>query len=235
MTYPSQPGYPSPYGQQLPPNGRQSNNLWLIGGSIVLVLVILMTVILLVVQQTQNDNSADGGSDGGSDGGDSDYSGLAGVEFDGTACDSFDTSGFADSVGDTVDETSGSNYSSSSDSYDSITCSFYTVDQFIYVTANFYDYATLDEVMTYIDYDAEMYGTDSSYEFAEYTDLGDGGSVYTNISDPSYQSTYIHVALGSVEASVYASYDASTTDKDAVVNGLSDLLAQADALFADYQ
>ncbi|WP_157975021.1 hypothetical protein [Glycomyces dulcitolivorans] len=232
MTYPSQPGYPSPYGQQLPPNGRQNNNLWLIGGSVVLVLVILMTVILLVVQQTQNDNSADGGTDGG---GDTDYSGLDSVPFDSTACDSFDASGFADAVGDTIDEGSSSNYSSSSDSYDSITCSFYTAEQFIYITANFYDYGTLDEVMTYIDYDDEMYGTDADYEMSDYTDLGDGGNVYTNISDPSYQSTYIHVALGSVEASVYASYDASTTDKDAVINGLSDIIAQADALFADYQ
>jgi hypothetical protein len=232
MTYPSQPGYPSPYGQQLPPNGRQNNNLWLIGGSIVLVLVILMTVILLVVQQTQNDNSADGGSDGG---GDTDYSGLDSVPFDGTACDSFDATTFADYVGDTLDEGSSSNYSSSTDTYDAVTCSFYTSENYVYITANFYDYATLDEVMTFIEYDVDSYGTDSEYEFGEYTELGDAGYVYTNISDPSYQSTYIHVALGSVEANVYASYDSSLTDKDAVVSGLTDILQQADALFADYQ
>ncbi|RRR95866.1 hypothetical protein [Glycomyces terrestris] len=230
MTYPSQPGYPSPYGQQQLPPGRQQSSLWLIGGSIILVLIILMTVILLVVQQTQNNDSADGGSGDGGDG-DGGYTEMEAAPFDGTACAQFDPSAFADEVGDTIDDSMTSN--SSSSGY--VNCTFYTTDKFIYLNATFNDYDTAEEAQSSIDYYRDTYGSDSEYESGDYTELGDDGFHYTDASDPSYQTTDLRIATGSLEIALWVSYDATETDFESVLAGMGEIAAQGDALFVDQQ
>ncbi|MEU5875646.1 hypothetical protein AB0A73_29295 [Glycomyces sp. NPDC047369] len=230
MTYPSQPGYPSPYGQQ--PPGRQQNSLWLIGGTIVLVLAIIFTVILVAVNSAQDSNSADGGSDGGNDGGSDgggDYSDMGTAPFDGTGCASFDPSVFADAVGDTIDDGSSSN--SSGTGY--VTCTFYTTDLYIYINASFNDYDAAEDAQSSIDYYRETYSADSDYESGDYTDFGDDGFYYTDVSDPSYQTTDLRIASGSLEIGLWASYDATETDTDAVLSGLGEIAKQGDTLFAD--
>ncbi len=236
MTYPSQPGYPTPQYGGPPQQPQQQNNLWLVGGAILVVLVIIMTVILLVVQRTAGSGSADGGDDGnGGNGGDPDHSNLEATELVAEACEQLDFSVIEEALGESIDPSSSSNSSSSTDSYDSVACYSYTDTSYNSVSGTVYDYETGDDPQTFVEWDAETYSGDADYEYAEYTDYGDLGSVYTNISDPSFQTTYLHVALGSLEVSLSASYDGNAVDSAAVTEGLGDLLKQFDVLFADYK
>jgi hypothetical protein len=237
MTYPSQPGYPSPQYGGPPQSPQNQNNLWLVGGAIVVVLVIIMTVILLVVQRTASSDSTDGGDggDGGDTVTDTDHSNLQPAELVAEACEELDFTAIEEALGENIDPSSASNSSSSTDSYDSVACYSYTETSYNSVSGTVYDYETADDPQTYIEWDAESYSNDPDYEFAEYTDYGDAGSVYTNISDPSYQTTYLHVALGSLEVSLSAGYDGNEVDSAAVAEGLGDLLKQFDVLFAEYK
>ena len=234
MTYPSQPGYPTPhYGQPQPP--QQQNNLWLIGGAILVVLIIMLTVILLVVQRTAGSDSSDSG-DGGETGGETDdHSNLESTAFESEACEQFDLTAYEEFIGETVDPAANSHSSSSYSSYDGVLCYYYTSESFWSLNASFYDYETADDVLTFIEWDADTYEGDSKYEFSEYTAYGDAGTVYTDISDPSYQTTTLHVALGSLETKLSVSYDGSEVDSAAALTALEDILKQSDALFADVQ
>ncbi|SDE19548.1 hypothetical protein [Glycomyces harbinensis] len=236
MSYPSQPGYPTPqYGQPQPP-GQQQNNLWLIGGAVVVILIILMTVVLLIVQQTGDDSpSGDGGETGGETGGDSSYEELPPAAFESETCDQIDMAAFEEATGDSVDPESSSHSSSSYDSYDNVSCYFYTSSNYYSMNVNLYDYETLEEVLDFVEYDAEMYGEDGDYEYEEYTANGDAGSLYSLVSDPEYQTTYLHVALGSLETVVSITYNANDVDPANVKTALEDVLLQVDALFADVQ
>jgi hypothetical protein len=242
MTYPSQPGYPTPYGQPQPPGQRQ-NNLWLIGGAIVVILIIVMTVTLLLVQQNTGSDSADGGGGdgetsgetGGDDnGGDTEYDELEPSEFTSEGCNGIDTGTFEEVTGESVDPDSSSHSFSSYESYDSVSCSFYTSTSYYSMYVYLYDYETAEEVVTYIEYDDDTYANDPDYEFAEYTEHGDVGTLYSNISDPTYQTTYLHVALGSLETRISINYDESL-DPATVTPALEDVLLQVDAIFADVQ
>ncbi|THV24448.1 hypothetical protein [Glycomyces paridis] len=248
MTYPSQPGYPTPqYGQPRPP-GQQQNNLWLVGGAILVILVIIMTVILLVVQKTTESNSGDGGSgdgttagdggddgggdDGGDDGGDTDYEGLGGVEINADACSAFDMTAFEAALGpNDPDQT----YTSASNSggLASLSCTFYNED-FDSVTMRLYDYESLDDVLYYIESDADYYNEENGYEFSEYTALGDAGSLYST-GDDTYRTVNLHVALGSIELTVYASWYDGAIDDEAALTVLEDYVRQCDQLFAEYK
>ncbi|GAA2321024.1 hypothetical protein GCM10009853_094190 [Glycomyces scopariae] len=243
MTYPSQPGYPSPYGQP-PPGGRQQNNLWLIGGSIVLVLVIVMTVILLVVQQTQSDDSADGGGDnggdsdtggddGGGDEGGDDHGDLGSVEINADACAAFDLSAFESNYGSySPDETSTS--SSNSGGNPSVSCTFYNEDYtsvYLYVT----DWDSASDVADYVGSDADYYNEENGYTYSEYTDYGDAGSMYTTDYGESTATT-LHVALGSLDVTVSTTlYDNESITAESGLAVLEDFVKQADVLFADYK
>lgn len=238
MSYPSQPGYPTPqYGQR--PPGQQQNNLWLIGGTVVIILVIIMTVVLLVVQQSAGTDSGDGG-DGGETGGEntggdeeSDYEDLPAGEFNSDSCNMYELSKFEEVTGDTVDPESNSHSFSSYESYDNVSCYFYTSENFYSLNVSLYDYETAEEVVSYIDYDAETYDNNPDYEFAEYNEYGDAGTIYSLVSDPSYQSTYLHVALGSLETRISMTYNANEIDVATVTTALEDVLMQTDVIFAD--
>ena len=238
MSYPSQPGYPTPqYGQPQPPGQRQ-NNLWLIGGAIVIILVIIMTVILVLVQQRAGTDSGNGGeTDGPTDAGgdETDYEEVPAAVFETETCDQIDMTKFEEATGDTIEEGSGNYSSSNTGSYDSISCSFYTTDNFYSLSINLYDYETTEEVLPYIEYDADYYGVEADYEYEEYTAHGDAGSLYSNVSDPTYQTTSLHVALASLETSISISYNAEEVDPAGVKTALEDVLLQIDALFADVQ
>ncbi|GAA1691122.1 hypothetical protein GCM10009830_43540 [Glycomyces endophyticus] len=243
MTYPSQPGYPSPYGQQPPPGGQQQNSLWLIGGSIVLVLVILMTVVLLVVQQSQNDDSADGGSDGGSEGTDgggdeggdegTDHSGMGTVEINADACAAFDLSTFEAEYGSySPDDTYTS--SSTTGGLASVTCQYYNEDYTsVYITVT--DWEDASDVVDWVNSDADYYNEENGYTMSEYTDFGDAGTLYsTDYGDSG--TTTLHVALGSLDVSTYTTlYEAESISNESGVAVLEDFVRQADVLFADYK
>ena len=53
--------------------------------------------------------------------------------------------------------------------------------------------------------------------------------------EPEFPDDVLHVALGSLEVSLSASYDGNAVDRAAVTEGLGDLLKQFDVLFADYK
>lgn len=245
MSYPSQPGYPTPqYGQPQPPGQRQ-NNLWLIGGAIIIILVIIMTVILVLVQNNAGSDSGDGG-DGGEtegqtegeedpDGGETDHEELSAGAFETETCDQIDMGKFEEATGETVDPESNYHSSSEYESYDNVSCYFYTSESFHSLNINLYDYETADEVLSFIEYDAEYYSAEADYEYEEYTAHGDAGALYTNISDPSYQTTYLHVALGSLETSLSMNYDGTKIETADAKAALEDVLLQVDALFADVQ
>ncbi|MEU6861260.1 hypothetical protein AB0B28_20600 [Glycomyces sp. NPDC046736] len=238
MSYPPQQGYTAPhYGQPQPP-GQQQNNLWLIGGTVLVVLVIIMTVILLIVQRTAGNNAANGGgeTEEPEPTGNEHTEELDPVaEFSSDACNQLDFSVFEAAVGEAIDYEENSSSESSSSSYNSVTCYFYTED-YNSVNISLYDYEEAEDAINYIEYDEESYGSDPEYEFSEYTAYGDAGSVYTRISEPSYQTTYLHVALGSLEISMSGSYDATEGVQAAdVAAGLEDIMLQLDALYADFQ
>ena len=247
MTYPSQPGYPAPqYGQPKPP---QQNNLWLIGGAILVVLVIIMTVILLVVQQTAGNDSAEGGdggtsedaggddsggdggetgSDGGDDGGDGGVS-----EITADTCDAFNMDKFEEVYGEyNPDDTTRT--ASSSGGLSSLSCTFYNPDfTSVYISIN--DYEDASDVVDWVESDAEYYTEEDGYEFSEWTKTGDAGSMYSTSSSGS-KTTYIHVALGSLEVRISTTlYDGENVDEAAAMETLEDFIAQCETLFADYQ
>ncbi|WP_194202077.1 hypothetical protein [Glycomyces albidus] len=247
MTYPQQPGYPSPYGQQ--PPGRQQNNLWLIGGSIIAILVVIMTVILVVVQSTQADDSADGGTDGGGDtstegegdggddGGDdsdggSDGGGSGSIELNAEACSAFDLSTFESAYGSyDPDETYTS--ATSSGGLPSVSCTFYNND---YTSVSIYitDWESADETIDWVKSDAEYYNSDG-YTYTEWTEYGDAGGYYSQ-DYGTYTSTTLHVALGSLDVSITSLlYDDEDVEFEAAFEAWVDLVKQSDALFADYK
>lgn len=240
MTYPQQPGYPSPYGQQ--PPGRQQNNLWLIGGSIVVVLAIVMTVILVVVQSTQADNSADGGNDGGGgdssadaggdgDGGDS-GGGSGPIELNAEACGAFDLSTFESSYG-SLDEDETYSSESSTGGLPTMSCTFYNDE---YTSVNIYvtDWENAEDVVQWVESDAEYFNTDG-YTYTEWNEYGDAGGYYTKDYD-TYTSTTLHVALGSLDVSISGSlYKDENVEFDAAFEAWADFVRQCDSLFADYK
>ncbi|MEU6250498.1 hypothetical protein [Glycomyces sp. NPDC047010] len=242
MTYPSQPGYPSPYGQQQPP-GRQQNTLWLIGGTVVIVLAIVFTVILVAVQGNKDDNSADGGNEttdggndgggdnGGDDGGD-DSGSQSGVEMNADACGAFSLDSFTESYG-AVDE--GSTYSSASSSggVSSLTCTFYNED-FTSVTIYVSDYDNAGDVTDRVTSDADYYNEANGYTYSEWSDYGDAGSLYSYDYGDSVSST-LHVALGSLDVSISSTlYDNESVTTDAALATMADFVQQCDSLFSDY-
>jgi hypothetical protein len=253
MTYPSQPGYPAPqYGQPKPP---QQNNLWLIGGAILVVLVIIMTVILLVVQQTAGNDSAeggdggssedaggdesnDGGGDTGSDGDDdggNDGGGDGGTvtEITADSCDAFNMDKFEEVYG-AYDPDETTRTASTSGGLASLSCTFYNPDftsVYLYIT----DHEDASDVVYWVESDADYYNEENGYEFSEYTEIGDAGTMYSSTSSGS-KSTNIHVALGSLEVKVSTTlYDSEDVDEAAAIETLEDFLVQSDSIFADFQ
>lgn len=238
MTYPSQPGYPTPqYGGQSP-QPQQQNNLWLIGGAIVVVLIIIMTVILLVVQRTQDTDSADGGGgdttgeDGDGDGGGTDQQPMA---MSNDACDAYDMTLFEEAYGE-VD--TGSTYRSytSSNGLDSLDCTYYNQDS-TSVNIGVDDYESAEDAAYWVESDADYYTAEEGYEFSDYTAYGDVGSMYSS-EDAEYgtKSIYIHVAVGSLEITVYTTlWNDEDIDEAAAVAAMEDLLQQSGEIFADYQ
>jgi len=251
MTYPSQPGYPTPqYGGQSP-QPPQQNNLWLIGGAVVTVLIIIMTVILLVVQRTQSSDSneggggdgssegTDGGDDGGSDGGDDggqdnggdDGGGSGTVELNSDACDAFDFSSFEDAYGP-VDPDQTTRSESSTNGLGTLTCSFYN-EKVTGINLTISDYETLEDTVYWVESDADYYNSENGYEFSEYTDQGDAGSFYTQASD-GYKSLTLHVALGSLDVKVYTTlWDGEGVEEAAATAALEDFVSQSGEMFSN--
>lgn len=242
MTYPSQPGYPTPqYGGQTPQQPQQ-NNLWLIGGAVLTVLIVIMTVILLVVQGTQNDsNSGDGGEDptggnetgddGGNDGGDNggDDGGSGTVELTSDACDAYNFGTFEDTYG-ALDDTSRSE--SSYNGFGSIDCSFYNSDS-TGVTLYISDYETAEDASYSIDSIPDYYNEDNGYELSEYTEMGDKGYLYKQESD-GWTSIYLHVLFGSLDVRVNTTlWDTEDIDEAAATAALEDFASQSSEMFAD--
>jgi hypothetical protein len=255
MTYPSQPGYPTPqYGGQ-PPQPQQQNNLWLIGGAVLTVLVIIMTVILLVVQRTQgsSDNEGgggdgtdstqgtdEGGDNGGDDGGDDnggDDGGDTGGDLQATelvseACDAFDMTAFEEAFG-ALDPEQTSRTESSTNGLGSLSCAFYN-EAVTGVNLRISDYETVEDVVDWVEADADYYGTDSTYEFNEYTEYGDAGSFYKTTTSGT-TSLYLHVAVGSLDVYVSSTlWEGEDVDEGAAVAAMEDIVAQCGELFADY-
>ncbi|MFG3343060.1 hypothetical protein [Glycomyces sp. NPDC048151] len=249
MTYPSQPGYPTPqYGGQSP-QPQQQNNLWLIGGAVLTVLIVIMTVILLVVQRTQgsdSDNSGggdgssegtDGGGEssedtgGGDDGGDDNGGDQAAIELTSEACDAFDMSVFEEAFGP-VDPNQTSRSESSTNGLGTLSCSFYNEDV-SGVNLRVSDYETVDEVVDWVEYDAEYYTAADGYEFSEYTEYGDAGSLYSTTEGS--KTITLHVAVGSLDVSVFTTlWDGEGLDEAAATAALEDMVVQCGDLFADY-
>ncbi|MFC3490880.1 hypothetical protein [Glycomyces rhizosphaerae] len=249
MTYPSQPGYPTPqYGGQSP-QPQQQNNLWLIGGAVLTVLIIIMTVILLVVQRTQGSDSTDGDgggstdgassdteTDGGgdTDGGDSGGDGLEAVEMTADACDAFDMTMFEEVYG-SFDPAETYKSASNSGGLGSLSCTFYNAEYTsIYLTVS--DYETPDDAAYWVESDADYYNAEAGYEFSEYTDYGDVGSMYSSSTDNSSKSIYLHVAVGSLEIKANTTlYSAEEVEEQPAIDTMADFLVQSGELFADYQ
>ncbi|WP_030158955.1 hypothetical protein [Glycomyces sp. NRRL B-16210] len=250
MTYPSQPGYPTPpFGQPGPPRQRE-NNLWLIGGAFLIILIILMTVVLLIVQRTAGSNSADGGGDGdgvdttGEDGGDTggdtggdsgggtDGGDTATVALDADACDAFDMTAFEDALG-TFDPSQNYVSSSNSGGLASLSCTFYTED-YETLSIRIYDYESLEDVLPYIESDEDYYNEDNGYEYSDYTAIGDAGSLYSS-GDSSYRTVNVHVALESLEVNAYVAWYDDSIDNETALAALEDFLIQCDAMFAEYK
>lgn len=247
MTYPSQPGYPTPqYGGQSP-QPQQQNNLWLVGGAVLTVLIIIMTVILLVVQRTQNsDNSEggggtnttgegtdEGGDDGGDDGGGDDGgTDQQAVELTSEACDAFNFDAFEEAYGP-LDPDQTSRTESSSNGLGSLSCSFYNAD-ITGVNLRLNDYETVEDVVGWVESDADYYNAENGYEFSEWTEVGDAGSFYTDASDGT-KTLNLHVALGSLEVTVYTTlWEGEGIDEAAATAAMEDFVAQSAELFADY-
>jgi hypothetical protein len=246
MTYPSQPGYPTPqYGGQSP-QPQQQNNLWLIGGAVLTVLIVIMTVILLVVQRTQSSNdsgdggegptggtgesSADGGSDGGDNGGDDGSSGGT-LELTSEACDAFDFGSFEDAYGP-IDPDQSTRTESSSNGLGTLSCSFYN-EAVTGVNLTISDYETVEDTVYWVESDADYYNSENGYEFSEYTEQGDAGSFYTQTND-GYKSLNLHVALGSLDVKVYTTlWDGEGVDEAAATAVLEDFVTQSGDMFAD--
>lgn len=248
MTYPSQPGYPTPqYGGQSP-QPQQQNNLWLIGGAVLTVLVIIMTVILLVVQRTQGSDSTDGDgggdpsggassdTDGGgdTDGGDSGGDGLEAIEMTADACDAFDMTKFEEVYG-SFDPAETYKSASNSGGLGSLSCTFYNAEYTsIYLTVS--DYETPEDAAYWVESDADYYNAEAGYEFSEYTDYGDIGSMYSSSTDNSSKSIYLHVAIGSLEIKANTTlYSAESVEEQPAIDTMADFLVQSGELFADYQ
>ncbi|MDN3243379.1 hypothetical protein [Glycomyces tritici] len=258
MTYPSQPGYPTPqYGGQSP-QPQQQNNLWLIGGAVLTVLIIIMTVILLVVQRTQGssdnegsggdgtdssegateggDNGGDdgggdggdnGGDDGGDDGGNAPASGLVSE-----ACDAFDMSAFEEAFG-AVDPDLTSRTETSTNGLGSLSCNFYN-ENATGLSVRINDYEDAEGAVDWVELDAEYYGTDSDYEYTEYTAYGDAGSYYTSTTSGT-KSLYMNVAVGSLVVYVSATlWDGENIDEAAAKAAMENLVEQSGELFADF-
>jgi hypothetical protein len=247
MTYPSQPGYPTPQYGGPTPQPPQQNNLWLIGGAVVTVLVIIMTVILLVVQRTQSsdtneggggdgssegtDGGNDGGNDGGQDNGGDDGGGSGTVELNSDACDAFDFSAFEDAYGP-VDPDQTTRSESSSNGLGTLTCSYYNAE-ITGVNLSISDYETVEDTVYWVESDADYYNSENGYEFSEYTELGDAGSFYTQASD-GYKSLTLHVALGSLDVKVYTTlWDGEGVDEAAATAVLEDFVTQSSEMFGD--
>jgi hypothetical protein len=247
MTYPSQPGYPTPQYGGPSPQPPQQNNLWLIGGAVVTVLVIIMTVILLVVQRTHDANTnegsggdgssegADGGNDGGNDGGQDnggdEGGGSGAVELNSDACDAFDFSAFEDAYG-RIDPDQTTRSESSTNGLGSLTCSFYN-EEITGVNLSISDYDTVEDTVYWVESDADYYNSENGYEFSEYTEQGDAGSFYTQASD-GYKSLNLHVALGSLDVKVYTTlWDGEGVDEAAATAVLEDFVTQSSVMFAD--
>ncbi|MDA1362217.1 hypothetical protein O1R50_21505 [Glycomyces luteolus] len=250
MTYPSQPGYPTPqYGGQSP-QPQQQNNLWLIGGAVLTVLIVIMTVILLVVQRTHNSDDAggggepnttaeeggdstgdDGGSDGGDDGGD-DGGGSGAAELNSEACDAFDFGTFEEAYGP-LDPDQTSRTESSTNGLGSLSCSFYN-EEVTGVNLRITDYETVEDVVYWVESDADYYNAENGYEFSEWTEMGDAGSFYTDSTDGT-KTLNLHVALGSLEITVYTTlWEGEGIDEAAATAALEDFVAQSAELFVDY-
>lgn len=237
MTYPSQPGYPTPqYGGQSP-QPQQQNNLWLIGGAVLAVLIIIMTVILVVVQQTQgssgNEGSdgGDGSNEGGSDNGGDDGGGGP-VELASEACDSYDLAGFEEAYGP-IEPSLSTRTETSSSGLGSLSCAFYN-EVATGVNVRITDYETAEDVQSSIDSDADYYGTEPDYEFSEYTDYGDAGAFYKSTSSGT-TSLYLHIAVGSLDVYVTSTlWSGENVDEAAATTAMEDLAAQSGELFADY-
>ncbi|MEU5157474.1 hypothetical protein [Glycomyces sp. NPDC021274] len=243
MTYPSQPGYPTPqYGGQSP-QPQQQNNLWLIGGAVLTVLIIIMTVILLVVQRTQSsgDNEGSGGNGtdssegtdgGGDDGGDDGGGDAAATELTSDACDAFDFTKFEETYGP-VDPDQSSRSESNYGGMPSVDCSFYNAEV-TGVNLSITDYENASDVIDMVEYDAEYYTTESGYELVEYTEMGDAGSYYT-MAGEGYKQLNLHIAFGSLDVSIYTSlWESENIDEAAAKATLEDIVAQCSELFADY-
>ncbi|GAA2143332.1 hypothetical protein [Glycomyces algeriensis] len=253
MTYPSQPGYPTPqYGGQ-PPQPQQ-NNLWLIGGAVLTVLIIIMTVILLVVQRTQGSNNEGsggdgtdttqgtdeggdtGGDDGGNDNGGDDNGGDDGGDAPATglvseACDAFDMTAFEEAFGP-VDPDQTSRTETSTNGLGSLSCAFYN-EAVTGVNMRINDYEDAAGAVDWVELDAEYYGTDSNYEFSEWTEYGDAGSFYTSTTSGT-KSLYLNVAVGSLVVYVSSTlWEGEDVDEAAATAAMEDLVTQSGDLFAD--
>ncbi|WP_335990970.1 hypothetical protein [Glycomyces sp. MUSA5-2] len=238
MTYPSQPGYPSPYGQQ--PPGRQQNTLWLIGGTVVLVLAIIFTVILIVVQGAQDNSTTNGGDDGGGnnggdnggdDGGDNGGD-QAAVEMNEEACSAFGLDSFESNYG-ALDPDSTYSSASTTGGLPSLTCTFYNED-FTSVSIYLSDRESASEVTDSVASDSEYYNEASGYTYADWDGYGDAGSLYSYDYGDSTSYT-LHVALGSLDVTISSTlYDDENVSAESAEETWADFVQQSDSLFADY-
>ena len=229
MSYSAYPQFASSHGQQRPP--KQTNNLWMAGVSIIVILIIVMTVTLLIVQRSQAKDTA-GGDDGPSDDPTDDPTDdIETVELVEESCAAFDFTAFADFFG--VERAEEQDLTSSFVSGDvtSVRCNYYSSD---------YDSATIsitsDESEGAADWWQEEKGTwenSSGYEVTDADGIGDDAYFMTYGEEPVEQRSLL-VISGKLQIEAGASVSTDTHSVDDADEMLTDMAEQSLALFADY-
>lgn len=255
MSYPSQPSYTPPYGQPQPP--RQTN-LWLVGGTLVLVVAIVLAVVLIIFQRAnettegsggdpdttseaapttdEGEETTDDGDDTGGSGDGGDTGGDTGGEFAGfseSTCGAFDMAKYEELFSEAPDPSQSYTSASSSGNTGSLICSYYNSD---------YDSSTLSVMawsdaaaaMDWWEGDKEFLEDDSGYVITDFTAVGDAGYHEVFGEGDTYQKRAVGIVVGAVQIDVEVWIYPQEHDTAAADEYLQSLAEQAATAFADY-
>lgn len=258
MSYPSQPSYTPPYGQPQPP--RQTN-LWLVGGTLVLVVAIVLAVVLIIFQRANEstegsggdpdttseaaptddgDETTDDGDDGGDDTGGSgdggDTGGDTGGEFAGfseSTCGAFDMGKYEELFSEAPDPSQSYTSASSSGNTGSMTCSYYNSD-YDSSTLSVMAWSDAEAAMDWWEGDKEYLEADSGYVITDYPAVGDAGYHEVFGEGDIYQKRAVGIVVGAVQIDVEVWIYPDEHDADVADEYLQSLAEQAATMFADY-
>jgi len=252
MSYPSQPSYTPPYGQPQPP--RQTN-LWLVGGTIIVVVAIILTVTLVIFQRATGSDEGDGGDlsaggdqsseseqeeptadeptedepTGGDDGGDTagEYAG-----FDESTCEAFDMTKFTELYEATPDPDETYTSASSSGDTGNLSCTFYS--GFDTSTVSVMAWSDASGAMGWWEDDKAFWEEEPDYELTELTDLGDAGYHLVFGEEGSYQKRSVSVVSGALEFEVDCWISSDQKDPALADEYLQDMGEQILTMFTEY-